>query len=216
MLAPSSNVIFPLAFRSVNEVQRRPRLLFYISWNTNGKFSPLAPVKQMAKMQPWLHFNPFYSLRAEPQLADTITTWDATVISLSWRSAFLSVNIVYSEPLPQGKFYPHCSPESSPGPSPDAGCCPESLLHWNHPWFKLHLFLCWILPCPIGPSVPYTIRFDAVGVPLSLQSSGKMFPWKHCWWDLGRILAVLLDTLLPFHRHWDKVMPFLQGERSMR
>lgn len=40
---------------------------------------------------------------------------------------FLSVNIVYSLPLAQGKFYPHCSPKSTPGPSPGPGHCPESL-----------------------------------------------------------------------------------------
>lgn len=65
---------FPLAFPCANEDQRRPQLLFYVSQNTNGKFSPPAPAEQMAKTRPWLRFNTFHSLGAEPQLALTTTT----------------------------------------------------------------------------------------------------------------------------------------------
>jgi len=46
-------------------------------------------------------------------------------------------------------------------------------------------------PCPTGPLLPYTITCDVGVVTPNLQSSGMIFPWKHCWWDSGRILLAV-------------------------
>lgn len=184
MLAPQPNVIFPLAFQSVNEVQRRPRLLFYISWNINGKFSPLAPGSrcQNAALAP---FQPLLQPRGRGSAG-------ARQHSLRGCSPYpgLSAHIVYPQPVPQAEFCPHYSPESSPGPRPAPGCCPESLLHWSHSSFQEH-FSCWTLSWSLGPAVPCTVGFGLVG-PLNL---GEDVPWKHCWWSSGTIPPVLLDTL---------------------
>lgn len=156
----------------------------------------------MANSAPW----PQPSRWPKCSLGSISTPFIAWGQNLSWRHSsrhynhfpqleicFSKCNIVYAGLVPQDKFCPHCSPESSPGPRPDAGHCPESLLQ-NHPLLS-YLFPCWILQCPIGPSVPYIIRFDAVVVPPSLLASGKVFPWKHWWGDSGRIPPVLLGIL---------------------